>query len=821
MTRTVFLFGDCSLDIAARDLRRDGEPVAVTPTVFDCIAYLVEHHDRAVGRDELVSAVWGKISVTDTTLGKVILAARRAVGDTAEAQAILRTIPRFGYHWVAEVRLGDPADSANRHGIGKDAGSSAPPSDPAERTESTAQHGFGPARSSLTSPSGKPRRWLAGAAASAAIAAVALVVVVTWRKDAPARHPSANDVARAPATVPASRIDAIAVLPVDVLADADDAWWRLGLMDLIASRLRAAGLAVLPSDSVVQLVPPGTSTDDAIAALRRVIDNDRLIVPAMRKAGPDWIVRAELLNADGSRRAVQALAGNPVAATDVLARRLLELLGKQPMADASPHEPTLTELLQRIDASRLADDLDQASAVIEAAPPSLRSLAEVQFRRVQIDLRAGRFDSAREGIARVLDSGIDIDPPMRARLLDSLCVARTRQGQLDEALSACDEAVVLLEQGREPDLLGRTYNDRGVIHARQGRHDAATADFSRARVALGLAGDPLQLARVDSNESTLEMVRGRHAEALPIQQRAARQFERFGMINELVISLSNQISANLALVQPAAALAASDQGWPYLDRVDDPVLLRIFKHQRAEALDASGRLAEARALLGELIDGDEVLGRSWPQVAIARASLAKLELADGNDASALALAERALPGLMSPEYAQSRAVAWLTAIRALQRLDRLDDADAQLVAFTAWAGEAGPSSATIQALIAAAEQAAARGHDADAQRQFDEAVTRAGEGATASALNEVANAYGAFLLAQGELGQAGVVIGKMARFAERDFGSAVMQARLYHALGQPDAWAAAMTRVRRLAGERPVPDAVASSPMDRVFVGGN
>jgi len=98
MNRLLLRFGDCTLDIAARELRRAGERIDLPPVVFDCIAYLVAHRDRAVGRDELVAAVWAKATISDTMLGKAILAARRAVGDTAETQAFLRTVPRFGYH---------------------------------------------------------------------------------------------------------------------------------------------------------------------------------------------------------------------------------------------------------------------------------------------------------------------------------------------------------------------------------------------------------------------------------------------------------------------------------------------------------------------------------------------------------------------------------------------------------------------------------------------------------------------------------------------------------------------------------------------------
>lgn len=68
----------------------------LSPIVFDCIAYLIQHRDRAVGRDELVAAVWGRTSVSDAVMGKTILIARRAIGDTADEQRFLRTVPRFG-----------------------------------------------------------------------------------------------------------------------------------------------------------------------------------------------------------------------------------------------------------------------------------------------------------------------------------------------------------------------------------------------------------------------------------------------------------------------------------------------------------------------------------------------------------------------------------------------------------------------------------------------------------------------------------------------------------------------------------------------------
>ena len=52
-------FGDHVLDIARRELRRGGEPVALQPQVFDLLVYLIRNRDRVATKDDLVSAVWG------------------------------------------------------------------------------------------------------------------------------------------------------------------------------------------------------------------------------------------------------------------------------------------------------------------------------------------------------------------------------------------------------------------------------------------------------------------------------------------------------------------------------------------------------------------------------------------------------------------------------------------------------------------------------------------------------------------------------------------------------------------------------------------
>lgn len=102
-----FEFDDHVLDTERRELHRRNEPVAIEPQVFDLLVYLVEHRDRLVTRADLVAAIWGGRIVSDSAIATRINAARRAVGDTGSAQAVIRTVVRKGVRFVAPVDARD------------------------------------------------------------------------------------------------------------------------------------------------------------------------------------------------------------------------------------------------------------------------------------------------------------------------------------------------------------------------------------------------------------------------------------------------------------------------------------------------------------------------------------------------------------------------------------------------------------------------------------------------------------------------------------------------------------------------------------------
>jgi len=101
----IYAFGDFRLDVSKRLLLRLGEPVPLTPKVFDTLGYLVEHSGKAVTKDELMSAVWPDTVVEENNLGQNISKLRSALGESPGDHRWIVTLPGRGYSFVGDVKL--------------------------------------------------------------------------------------------------------------------------------------------------------------------------------------------------------------------------------------------------------------------------------------------------------------------------------------------------------------------------------------------------------------------------------------------------------------------------------------------------------------------------------------------------------------------------------------------------------------------------------------------------------------------------------------------------------------------------------------------
>ena len=83
-------------------LRRDVE-VRLRRKAYECLRYLIEQSPRAVPKDELCDAVWSPRVISNETLTSTVKDIRLALEDRHQPRRYVRTLPGFGYRFVAPV----------------------------------------------------------------------------------------------------------------------------------------------------------------------------------------------------------------------------------------------------------------------------------------------------------------------------------------------------------------------------------------------------------------------------------------------------------------------------------------------------------------------------------------------------------------------------------------------------------------------------------------------------------------------------------------------------------------------------------------------
>jgi predicted ATPase/class 3 adenylate cyclase len=100
-------------------LAPDGTELPLRPKSFALLQLFVENAGRLLDRDAIMTAVWPDVFVSDDSITQCVHDIRRAFGD--EAQALLRTVPRRGYVFSAEVSRLDPmAEGEPAHARGSE-----------------------------------------------------------------------------------------------------------------------------------------------------------------------------------------------------------------------------------------------------------------------------------------------------------------------------------------------------------------------------------------------------------------------------------------------------------------------------------------------------------------------------------------------------------------------------------------------------------------------------------------------------------------------------------------------------------------------------
>jgi DNA-binding winged helix-turn-helix (wHTH) protein/tetratricopeptide (TPR) repeat protein len=778
--RLKYRFGEFELNPATRELLRNGTPVPLRPRSLECLVYLIAHRDRAVGRDELISAVWGRIDTADTVVAQTLLRARKALDDTGQQQVMIRTVPRFGYRWVAtvqEVAMAPDADAGLVEVAPIVEDDAECDIEPEAETEVEAV----PTIDAAPPPTTRSARTQL-ALPIFVVLLLAIGIGAWWflRPDKPGPTTFAND--------------AVLVMPFAVApADSETAWVRLGAMDYMAARLRSSGIKVIPSEQAMRVgaAIEGDAPDVARGKLLALGGARWIAQPEAFRGKDGWRVRLRVFD-KGAERAVEARGDSALAATAEAADAWLRQLGGQ--GGGGPPPGPLAERLHRIDAEILAGRLPEARRLVRMSTPEERKDPRFLVRDGKIEFRAGNFDEAGDRFRQAMDRVAATEVDTKIGALVGLATVARAQNDLDEADRRYSETLALLESQPasriDARMAGVTYMGRGIIRAQRGDVDAGVKDMGQARVWLQRSGDRITLGVAGHNIGYAESLRGDYLQALHEFDRSIETFERFHVGDYLANSLQEKAKVQLALARPAEALDTVRRADRPLATMEDDALASEILATQARVLIALGRTREATDALAAM----HARGVADADPRMIELSL-RLQLAKGDFAQARRLAAR------GPAEAGVGPGLRLAGVQAALRGQDLPLAQTWLAARSA-EGEPSPTGANFAVELSRALIARAAGDQAGALALAEKAAARVGDRASPDSIIQAGVMQALTLLDARNATAASALMGELEKYTESDYRVAWVMASLYHALGDARAAASARTRAGTLSGER-------------------
>ena len=690
-------FDHCVLDVARRELTRDGEPVVVQPRVFDLLVFLVEHRSRAVNKDEIQDAVWPGMVVTETALTRAVMKARRAVGDDASHQRVIKTVHGHGYRFVADVTMDVREEPA------------------AARPTPAPQDREGPATAAPASATPQPhagaatpaparRRWAVAAGMAVAVLALAWALV----------RPGG-------AALEGTRV---AVLPVaNDTGDETLDWARLGLMSLASGLLQNAGeLAIVPDAKVVALSGSFAVGNDLGARLRRAYGATHIIAMRLERSGdllrmtytleaPDGdetqgsvlgdestelargVVRSVVSGLTGHRRmreSVAAISDDPFV-NEAHARGMSASLdgrcsdARDLFKVAMDAEPELfAPRLGYAECARILGDTEEAEAVLDAlieaqrAANARRQLAQALNTLGVLYNRSGRIEPAQQALDEALAVATELgDDDLTGKTLTNLAILAEDQNRFDDARDLVGRAMLAYESAGRETPPGHLHSLLANIGMQQGELDEAETHLARALEAFRLVGDRRREAMMINNTGFLRRLQGRldEAESYHLRSLAIREEigDRVGVgrIRGMLATIyEDRGQFEAARDSAATALAIARETSDRLFEGTSLSKLADAERDLGELDAAAGHYREARGIFTEINDRMRAL-----QVDV---RLARMDLDAGDTGSA----RNAARDVLARSEAQALSIPQVEALELIGDVAaRDDDRDAAIDAY--------------------------------------------------------------------------------------------------------------------------------------------
>lgn len=100
----LYEFDAFRVDPVRRLLLRDGEPLPITPKALSILLVLLEQAGEVVDKQDLIERVWPGVFVTEANLTQNVFSLRKCLGERANDNRYIVTVPGRGYSFGGDVR---------------------------------------------------------------------------------------------------------------------------------------------------------------------------------------------------------------------------------------------------------------------------------------------------------------------------------------------------------------------------------------------------------------------------------------------------------------------------------------------------------------------------------------------------------------------------------------------------------------------------------------------------------------------------------------------------------------------------------------------
>jgi TolB-like protein/DNA-binding winged helix-turn-helix (wHTH) protein len=267
-------FGVFEVDLQEGEVRRSGLRQKLGPQPFQVLQAMLARPGELVTRDELRERLWPDKTYVDHELAlkKCINRIRQILGDSAESQRFIETVPRRGYRFIAPVEQSGASVASDR---------------PTITVVPVRQEGAGKNNAQAAHKAAKRPAVLAILVGAIGIFIV-LGLVITLRPFTKAKAPGELQ-----------SIRSLAVLPLENLSgDPAEDYFTDGLTDeLITALAQTTDLRVISRTSVMQF----KSVRRPVADIARQLNVDGIIEGTVVRSGEHVRITAQLIHAPVDR----------------------------------------------------------------------------------------------------------------------------------------------------------------------------------------------------------------------------------------------------------------------------------------------------------------------------------------------------------------------------------------------------------------------------------------------------------------------------------------------------------------------------------------